>query len=211
MVRDSYEFGETVLDPCCGSGNFLTEIVKLIISQNETKENKIFAINKIYGFDINPISIYVSKLNLIYLLKDVVSDVKLNLYVFDTLFQEKRIFKDNFDLIIGNPPWYTYRDIESIDYQEKVKILADELKIKPLPKNLLNLEISTIFFIKAKDTFMREGAKIFFVITKGVITGSHASRFRNFEGFSNIKICTFEKQVENIFNVFYLFIRTKIK
>jgi len=204
MVKDSYIFGETVLDPCCGSGNFLTEIIKLIISQNETKENKLAAINKVYGFDINPISIYVSKVNVIYLLKDYIPGIDLNLYVFDSLFQERRSFKENFDLIIGNPPWYTYRDIESVDYQMKVRNLANRLEIKPLPKNLLNLEISTLFFMKAKEAFMREGAKIFFVITKGVITGSHASRFRNFKGFSNIKIWTFEKQVENIFNIDFI-------
>ncbi len=204
MINDSYLFGETVLDPCCGSGNFLTEIVKHILSQNETKENKITAINKIYGFDINPISIYVSKINLMYLLKDIISEVNPNLYVFDSLFQSKSIFKESFDLIIGNPPWYTYRDIDSVDYQNKVKILADQLKIKPLPKNLLNLEISTLFFIRSKDAFLKEGAKIFFVITKGVITGSHTSRFRNFNGFSKIKIWTFDKQIENVFNIDFI-------
>ncbi|MFX1593859.1 MAG: class I SAM-dependent DNA methyltransferase [Promethearchaeota archaeon] len=204
MVKESYSFGETVLDPCCGSGNFLTEIVKYVLSQIETKEKKITAINKIYGFDINPISVFISKINLMYLIKDKISEVNLNLYVFDSLFQIRRSFNENFDLIIGNPPWYTYRDIESIDYQDKIKILADKLKIKPLPKNLLNLEISTIFFTKAKDTFMKEGAKIFFVITKGVITGSHTSRFRNFEGFSNIKIWTFDKQIENILNIDFI-------
>ena len=126
------------------------------------------------------------------------------MYVFDSLFQEKNSFNENFDLIIGNPPWYTYRDIGSVDYQDKVKNLAEYLEVKPLPKNLLNLEISTLFFIKAKNTFMRESAKIFFVITKGVITGSHASRFRNFKGFSNLKIWTFDKQIEKIFNIDFI-------
>ena len=204
MVKDSYLFGETVLDPCCGSGNFLTEIVKHILSQYNTKENKIAAINKLYGFDINPISIYISKVNLLYLMKDYVSDINPNLYVFDSLFDSKSIFKENFDLIIGNPPWYTYRDIESIDYQDKVKFLANQLEIKPLPKNLLNLEISTLFFVKSKETFMKEGAKIFFVLTKGVITGSHASRFRNFIGLGNMKVWTFAKQIENIFNIDFI-------
>jgi hypothetical protein len=139
-----------------------------------------------------------------YLLKDFIAEINPNLYVFDSLFQSKSSFKENFDLIVGDPPWYTYRDIESVNYQDMVKILADQLKIKPLPKNLLNLEISTLFFIRSKDAFLKEGAKIFFVITKGVITGSHASRFRNFNGFSNIKIWTFDKQIENVFNIDFI-------
>ena len=149
MVEESYSFGEAVLDPCCGSGNFLTEVVKNILSQNEPKEKKIEAINMIYGYDINPISIYVSKINLLYLLKDLISEIKLNLYVFNSLFHVNNNFKNKFDLVVGNPPWYTYRDIESVEYQEKVKNLAEELEIKPLPKNLLNLEISTLFFSRA--------------------------------------------------------------
>jgi hypothetical protein len=204
MVRNSYVFGETVLDPCCGSGNFLIEVVKIILSQKKSKQIKIAALNKIYGFDINPISIYISKINLFYLIKDISSEFSLNLCVFDSLFQAEHHFSKKFDLVIGNPPWYTYRDIESVDYQEKIKYLAEQLKIKPQPKNLLNLEISTLFFVKAKNTLLKVGAKIFFVITKGVITGSHASRFRNFDGFSNLKIWTFDKRIENIFKIDFI-------
>ncbi|MFX0022263.1 MAG: class I SAM-dependent DNA methyltransferase [Candidatus Hermodarchaeota archaeon] len=204
MVNNSYIFGETVLDPCCGSGNFLSEIIKLVLSKKESNKDKIAAINDIYGFDINPISIYITKLNLLYLTKDYITEINFKLFNFDSLFNSEKDFTYKFDLVIGNPPWYTYRDIESVEYQEKAKLLAEKLKIKPQPKNLLNLEISTLFFYKAKTTFMKEGAKIFFVITKGVITGSHASRFRNFEGLSNIKIWTFNKKVENIFNLDFI-------
>jgi len=36
MVDDTYMFGERVLDPCCGSGNFLIEIIKRILSSNKS-------------------------------------------------------------------------------------------------------------------------------------------------------------------------------
>ena len=39
MVEDSYEFGDNVLDPSCGSGIFIIEILKLILSSK--KEHKI--------------------------------------------------------------------------------------------------------------------------------------------------------------------------
>ncbi|UCD01957.1 MAG: N-6 DNA methylase [Promethearchaeota archaeon] len=204
MVKEYYSFGETVLDPCCGSGNFLSEVVKYILSQKEPIKKKIYAINEIYGYDINPISIFISKINLLYLLKEQISDINLNLYVLDSLFQAEKKVNKRFDLIIGNPPWYTYRDIQSVDYQEKVKELAEKLEIKPLPKNLLNLEISSLFFVKAQQTFMKAGAKIFFVITKGVITGSHTSRFRNFKGLNEIKVWTFDKKIEAIFNIDFI-------
>jgi tRNA1(Val) A37 N6-methylase TrmN6 len=204
MVKESYRFGETVLDPCCGSANFLIEIIKLIISQNNRIEQKLKAINNIYGFDVNPISIYMSRVNLILILKDFFSQINLNLYTFDTLFHTEKQFIEKYDLVIGNPPWYTYRNIESLKYQEKIKNLAEQLGVKPLPKNLLNLEISTLFFMKAKETFLKEEGRVFFVITKGVITGSHTSRFRNFRGFSEIKIWSFDKKIQRIFNIHFI-------
>ncbi len=204
MVDEAYSFGEKTLDPCCGSGNFLVGIIKFILSQERSEEEKISAINKIYGFDINPISIYLSKINILFLLKDIASEISLNLYAFDFLFQIRNDLNGKFDLIIGNPPWYTYRDVDSIELQEKLKNLAERLEIKPRPKNILNLEISTLFFFKAKKSYMKNKAKIFFVITKGVITGSHASRFRNFKGFGDIRIWVFDKKIEKIFNIDFI-------
>jgi len=197
-------FGDRVLDPCCGSGNFLVGIIKEIISQEKSEKEKIVALNRIWGFDINPISIYLSKINILFLTKDLGSEIKLNLYVFNFLYHKRSDIHEKFDLIIANPPWYTYRDIDSIYYQERLKTLAEELEIKPRPKNLLNLEISTLFFYNAQKFYMKEKAKIFFVITKGVITGSHASRFRSFKGFSDIKIWLFDKKIESIFNIDFI-------
>ena len=67
MVEDSYVFGKTVLDPACGSGTFLVELVHSIVHDNYDRplEERIDAANKIYGFDINPIAILASKANLI--------------------------------------------------------------------------------------------------------------------------------------------------
>lgn len=204
MVGHTYSFGEKVLDPCCGSGNFLVGIILHILSYDSNKTEKIKAINNVWGFDINPISIYLTKINVLFLVKDIISEVKFNMYTIDFLFHEKSELKSRFDLIIGNPPWYTYRDVESKSYQEALKNLAGQLEIKPRPKNILNLEVSTLFFYKANKDYMKNMAKIFFVITKGVITGSHASRFRNFKGFSDLKIWLFDKKLEKIFNIDFI-------
>ena len=213
MVDDTYMFGERVLDPCCGSGNFLIEIIKRILSSNKSDEQKQLAINNIHGYDINPVSIFITKINFLILLSKNFSNSNLNLHVIDSLFANKFKFKNcdyfeknfnAFDLIIGNPPWYTFRDIESIEYQNQIKVLAENLGIKPLPKNILNIEISTLFFYQAKELYLKKNGKIFFVLTKGVINGSHAARFRNFNGFKNIEIWTFDKKIEKIFNIDFI-------
>ena len=207
MVEESYVLGEKVIDPCCGSGNFIIEIIKTILSANYTKRERIEAIKKIHGYDINPISIYLTKLNLLYLLKEDFRHLNSNFVTIDFLFQNQAGFKEKkekFDLVIGNPPWFTLRDIESRNYQENIKNLAEEFEIKPLPKNVLNIEIASLFFYKAKISLMKENAKIFFVITKGVINGSHAARFRNFKGLHNIKLWKFTKQITDIFNIDFI-------
>ncbi|MFX1313108.1 MAG: class I SAM-dependent DNA methyltransferase, partial [Promethearchaeota archaeon] len=204
MVDTTYIIGEKVLDPCCGTGNFLIEIAKIILASKKSKKQKIIALNNLYGFDINPLSIYFTKVNLFYLLRDIIHDIDINLFICDSLLPNHNNFTNYFDLVIGNPPWYTYSDIQSIEYQEKVKKLADQLKIKPLPKNILNIEISSIFFYQSANLYLKEEGKIFFVITKGVITGSHTSRFRNFNGFMNIRIWEFNKNIESIFNIDFI-------
>jgi hypothetical protein len=213
MVNESYEFGERVIDPCCGSGNFLIEIVKKILYSKNSEERKISAINNIFGYDINPISIFMTKISYLILTEKYFSRLKVNFYVLDSLFlkhnKNKKIpfhekLFNTFDLVIGNPPWYTFRDIDSVDYQNQVKLLAEKLGIKPLPKNILNIEISALFFYQAKQIYLKKNGKIFFVITKGVITGSHASRFRNFQGFKNIKIWQYEKKLEKVFNIDFI-------
>ncbi len=204
MVEEAYSFGEKVLDPCCGSGNFLIEIIKTILSSSKTGKDKIKALKKVYGCDINPVSVYLTKINLLYLLKEDFFNINQNFNVTDFLFQDEDYNKEDFDLIIGNPPWFTLRDIDSLDYQEKIKKLSELLEIKPLPKNVLNIEIASLFFYKANTSHMKANGKIFFVITQGVINGSHAARFRNFKGFHNIKLWRFTRKITDMFNIDFI-------
>jgi len=203
MVKESYQFGENVIDPCCGTGNFIIGVIQEILKSDKEKKIKYDALENIYGLDINPISVFIAKINTLYLLREY-EDIKLNIFQTDSLFELKNINFPGFDLVIGNPPWYTYRDIESPEYQQKIKKLAEKLEIKPRPKNILNIEISTLFFYFAKGCFLRENGKIFFVITEGVLNGSHAARFRTFKGFKDIKIWTFSKNLERAFNVKFI-------
>ena len=204
MVEESYIFGERVIDPCCGSGNFIIEIIKTILSVSKPKRERLEALGNLHGYDINPISIYLTKLNLLYLLEENFLYLNSNFITTDFLFQDKAEIKGKFDLVIGNPPWFTLRDIESLNYQKKIKNLAEELEIKPLPKNVLNIEVASLFFHKAKQSLLKDDATIFFVMTKGVINGSHAARFRNFQGFHNIKLWNFPKKITSIFNIDFI-------
>ncbi|MHA1877666.1 MAG: HsdM family class I SAM-dependent methyltransferase [Promethearchaeota archaeon] len=204
MVNETFKVGDFVLDPSCGAGNFLIEIINLILSSNITKEEKIQAIKKVHGYDINPMSIFLASINIACLVDFDYGIDEYHLKVVDSLFIEKALNNSKYDLVIGNPPWYTLRDIESVNYQEKIKQLSDTLGIKPKPKNVLNIEIASLFFYKANFSFMKKDSKIFYVIPKGVLTGSHASLFRSFKGFKKITTWMFENDILKIFNIDFI-------
>ena len=77
---------KTLIDPCAGSGSFLTQSIKRIILKKKgilTKEDIVKITNNIVGFDINPISVVSAKANYI-------------LIMFSAFF-------DNCDEEFGNP------------------------------------------------------------------------------------------------------------
>lgn len=68
MVEYDGDIERTLIDPCAGSGPFLTQALKRIIKKKEgvlTKEDIIKMTNNIVGFDINPISVVAAKANYI--------------------------------------------------------------------------------------------------------------------------------------------------
>ncbi|TFF85662.1 MAG: hypothetical protein EU517_01360, partial [Promethearchaeota archaeon] len=73
MVQYFYEYGSKILDPSCGSGTFLVEIVKTIFKTNKPLSSKIKAIEKIYGFDVNPLAVLSTKTNLFLLIMNETS------------------------------------------------------------------------------------------------------------------------------------------
>lgn len=83
--------GKTLLDPCCGSGNFLIQFPPQVKPQD------------IYGSDIDEISVKLTRINLaIRYPKVPVSMWKEHITSRDFLKEETT---EKYDCILGNPPW----------------------------------------------------------------------------------------------------------
>ena len=206
MLNDIYDnqLSLKVLDPSCGSGNFLISLLKIIINSERPENIKLEAINRIYGFDINPLATLTAKVNILLLLLDHTNLggnklPNINIYLINSLFTSQYKVKtdinltnlySSFDLIIGNPPWLTYKDLSNKDYQDKIRDLAGELGIKPLSQYITHIELASLFFY-ASTKFLKPGGKIFFVITKSVLNGDHCFKFRAFKWFNNLEIWDF--------------------
>lgn len=205
MIKDIYNIGDRVLDPACGSGIFLIQIIRKILRSNIKKDDKIKAIKNIYGIDINPIAVLISKINLLLLTWDLEGiNLASNIFLGNSLdITNLEILNkiQKVDLIIGNPPWLVYRDLESNSYQNLIKKIAKKNKIKPEAKDISNLEISTLFFYEIPWIFLKDGGKIFLIMTNNVLNGSQSQKFRNFTDFIDLEIWDFQYRIFNIQNI----------
>ncbi len=96
-----------VLDPCCGTGQFLLFAVD-ILSQLGNKR----VLENVWGCDIDELAVRIARLNLLLNCKDQ-EEISPHVYCLNSIIEGCDIFssyqsilKENFfDLIITNPPW----------------------------------------------------------------------------------------------------------
>ncbi|MFX1278801.1 MAG: Eco57I restriction-modification methylase domain-containing protein [Promethearchaeota archaeon] len=222
MLEDFYEFGLKILDPSCGSGNFLIGIVLKILNSQHSLSNKIKAINQVYGFDVNPLAIITTKVSILLLF---IENLKIeqekwpniNVFLCDSLFPENcknqelpkiEILFNTFDLIIGNPPWLTYKDLFDKIYQRNIRELSGRLGIKPLSQYITHIELAAVFFYAIPSYFLKKHGKIFFVMPKSVLNGDHCHKFRSFNIF-NIKLEIWDFPDSYMFNVDHICLKAE--
>lgn len=102
-----------VLDPGCGSGNFLIQAYKNMKKQSIDSD---IIVNLLYGYDIDNIAVLLAKIN-IYILDIEINFDKINIYCLDYL---NNSIDEKFDIVIGNPPWgKKYKKEEKKDLEKR--------------------------------------------------------------------------------------------
>jgi type I restriction-modification system DNA methylase subunit len=82
------------------------------------------------------------------------------------------MLRQQFDLIIGNPPWLSYRYISDPDYQDEIKRRA-VIKYKIAPKSqklFTQMELATVFLAHSMATFAKADARLAFVMPRSVLS-----------------------------------------
>ncbi len=220
MLEKTYKVGLKTLDPACGSGSFIIEIINKILNSELSNSLKVEAIEKVYGFDINPLATLTTKVNIVLLLEKFANKLELfpaiHIHNIDGLFPEnsKKVshlkineIYNSFDLVIGNPPWLTYKDLVSKEHQTQVRLLAEELDIKPPSQYITHIELGSIFFYASAIKYLKINGVIFFVITKSILNGDHCYKFRAFTIFKNIEIWDFPESY--FFNVQHICLKAQ--
>lgn len=118
FIDDKDKFKKKIIDPACGDGAFLGEILKILIKENCPID---IIPDLIYGWDINKKAIKECISNLNQILKDNKIEIKVkwkNIEARNSIkFNNKNT--DLFDYVVGNPP---YVRIQNLNQKQRIYI-----------------------------------------------------------------------------------------
>jgi len=115
------------------------------------------------------------------ILKELIEEDRDTIWSFVLKNIYKPIFlQRKFDLIVGNPPWLSYRYIEKGEYQNFIKKQVKDywLSRKGRVENISNMELATLFFVKTLDLYLTPNGEIAFVMPRSIFTADHHHHFR---------------------------------
>ncbi len=160
MVKYTISPDDYVLDPCCGTGQFLIEASK-----------KVKKPEHIWGFDTDLQAVNIAKINLILEFSNV--DFSPNIYIKNTLLDLQTNDSLNnqyiplFDSIVTNPPWGSHFTKKEI---EQLKNNYPEIKSN---------EAFSYFVTKSYELLKSEG-KLSFVLPEAILNIKTHSDIRYF-------------------------------
>ena len=121
--------------------------------------------------------------------------------------------KQKADVVIGNPPWLKFNSMHRT-MQNKLKEECFSIQLwdnkKSSSKFRTSQDISTYFFVRSVELYMKEKGKIAFVMPYGVMNGEHHLLFRKgvfVRGYGHSihiqfkNAWIFDSQVKNLFKV----------
>ncbi|MHA1674659.1 MAG: N-6 DNA methylase [Promethearchaeota archaeon] len=192
---------DKIIDPTCGSGAILTEIVKSLLQRKEKFDTNLKKILNIYGIDENPAAIFSTFTNILIQFAQKYSDEE-EIQSFVSQFQSHLICMDlfsldensnpgqlipKFDIALGNLPWNVLNNIQNPKLRELIKELAKKHHLFMAWKNQSNLEIATILFEIIRKNLLKDDGFMAFYLPASLLTGTQHAKFRRFTGLGQIR------------------------
>lgn len=164
-----------ILDPACGTSIFLLSALEILHKKLNKSKKEIIEEN-LYGIDILEENISRSKIILTLACLDELSDkdiLKFNLKQENSLLVpwNKTFNIDNFDFIIGNPPYVNPHDLDL----KTTKILKENFITTK--KGTINIFYA---FIEKSMDFIKENGKVSFIVPNNFLTINAAKELRVF-------------------------------
>ncbi len=151
-----------ILDPACGSSEFLLECLKQLKSLGYDKNVEI------HGWDISETAIIISKFLLNYEKREWRERLTVNIRKVDNSLTED--WNNNFDLILMNPPFLSWELMEKSDREIVSEILGESSRKKP--------NIASAFVYKSIN-HLKENGVIGTVIPSSILLMDSYKKLRN--------------------------------
>lgn len=95
-------------------------------------------------------------------------------FMMRNIYAPLRMREKNFDLVVGNPPWISFKYIDNLEYQDFVK--GEAFKYGLLESNQTELftqmDTATVFYCRTADLYLSEKGVLAFVLPRSVLTGA---------------------------------------
>lgn len=166
-------YGKKVIENACGDGNILTEIVRryIVDSINEDKsvnDIKVGLENDVFGAEIDNFH-YMNCLNN---LNDIAKSYGIEGVIWNILNDDflKHKFEFEFEFVIGNPPYITYRDLDD----ETRKYLKDNYE------SCKHGKFDYCYaFIEASILCLKDTGRLAYLIPSSIFKNVFAQELRN--------------------------------
>ncbi len=130
-------------------------------------------------------------------LKEAKDNGRDSIWTFILQNSYKPVFlKNQFDFVIGNPPWLTYAAVTNATYQQELHELAQNYALIPANQaNMPHLEIAAIFVAHSANYFLKYGGTIAFVLPRRFLTADQHDNIRSGQakGFQLTEIWDLDK------------------
>lgn len=165
-----------ILEPACGSGLFLVQIIKKIVNLLETKGYTAqmileYICENIYANDSDKIATKIAEINMIAILLPLIIDAnkanhnfkmkKLHITNYD--FTKKEKYNNKFSLIIGNPPFVTMYGKHSRNMTEEKRKYFNTFDFVQNKKGNNKFNLS-MFFVENGLKYLINGGKLSFIL-----------------------------------------------
>jgi hypothetical protein len=141
------------------------------------------------------------------IIMDLVDDDRDSVWVFmmRNIYAPLRLKEKHFDLVVGNPPWISFKFIENPEYKRFIKTEVFSYKLlTPKQTSLFtHLDTSTVFYAKTADIYLSVKGILAFVMPRSVLTAAkqhEAFKKQQAPRMTILKIIDTEK-VNPLFNV----------
>ncbi|QNI30859.1 N-6 DNA methylase [Alloacidobacterium dinghuense] len=170
--------GETVIDPACGAGGFLTSVTRHFIAQGvPTNELEAITSKTIYGIDKDAYLVKLAKLHVALMTKGhphaIFAD-SLALSNGESSIK-KRLPKDGFDVLLTNPPFGVHIVAANPDvlrtFELAKKWKHDMHSNKWLPTNILQMQVPPqVLFVERCLSLLKEGGRLGMVLPESILS-----------------------------------------